>query len=253
MSYPTADKVISTAKKYVRSSSYGSPNKFSRWYGFGNQVVAWCAVFVYYILAESGGKELMSGCLNKAYCPTILNWAKKKGYFKTTPKKGDLVLFDWDKNKTADHIGFVIKDLGGGYVQTVEGNTSNASNGNGGCVQIRKRHKSYILGYVRLPYGKSKTQNKTPVLSYTAGKNYTLCDNMNVRKGAGTSFAIKKVKDLTSDGKKHVINTRATDNAVLKKGTVVTVQQVKLNGASLWLKIPSGWICGYDSKYTYVR
>ena len=158
---PTADKVIARAKKGVKRGSYGSPNKFSRWFGFGNQVVAWCAIYVYYILCATGGKSLMAGCSNKAYCPSVWNWAKNKGYTRTSPKKGDLVLYDWEKDGVCDHIGFVIKDLGNGYIQTIEGNTSNTSNGNGGCIQIRTRSKSLVKGYVRLPYAKVKKVKKS--------------------------------------------------------------------------------------------
>lgn len=147
----TANQIISKAKSYVRAKPYGSTNKFNRWYGL--YPCAWCAIFVYYTLAACGAKSLMAGCANKAYCPTIWSWAKAKGYARTSnPKKGDLVLFDWGQDGVCDHIGFVVKDNGNGTVTTVEGNTSNTSNGNGGCVQIRVRAKSLIRGYVRLPY-----------------------------------------------------------------------------------------------------
>lgn len=164
MAIPTSTKVINYAKKFVRSAKYGSPNQFTRWYGFGGQAVPWCAVFVYYCLAHTGGKTLMSGCKNKAYCPTIWNWGKAKGYAHGSGSKaikGDLVLFDWQKDGVCDHIGFVIKDNGNGTVQTVEGNTSNTNNGNGGCVQIRTRSKNLIKGYVRLPYAKSTKTKAT--------------------------------------------------------------------------------------------
>lgn len=147
----TANAVIARAKSYVRAKPYGATNKFNRWYGL--YPCAWCAIFVYYVLAMEGGKTLLAGCANKAYCPTIWTWAKKKGYARTRgPKKGDLVLFDWQQDSVCDHIGFVISDNGNGTVTTVEGNTSSTSNGNGGCVQIRVRSKSLIRGYVRLPY-----------------------------------------------------------------------------------------------------
>lgn len=157
MAIPTAAKVVAFAKKYVRAKKYGVPNQFTRWY-YGNGTKApWCAIFVYYCLAQTGGKTLEAGCANKAYCPSVYNWAKKKGYLKSPKKKakkGDLVLYDWNDDKTCDHIGFVIKELGGGRIQTVEGNTSNTNNSNGGCVAIRTRSKSDVRGFVRLPYKK---------------------------------------------------------------------------------------------------
>ena len=43
--------------------------------------------------------------------------------------------------------------------------------------------------------------------------------------------------------------------AVLKRGTVVTVQDSSiLSNNSVWVKIPSGWVCGYGSDgVTYVK
>lgn len=246
MAMPTSDRVVRQAKRYVRSSRYGSPNKFTRWFGFGNQTVEWCAIWIYYVLAQCGGKLLMAGCSNKAYVPTIMNWAKKKGYWRTgKPKKGDLVLFDWNKNKVADHIGFVVEDLGNGYVKTIEGNTSNVSNGNGGCVQIRTRPKYYILGYVRLPYGKKSkpTTSKSP---FTKGKIYTLQANMRVRTGAGTGYRQKKRSELTNDG---IANSLEQTYAVMKKGTGVTCLETKGN----WIRVPSGWICGKQGNKIYIK
>lgn len=167
MSKPTANAVLKYAKSFVRSAKYGSPNKFTKWFYGNNTTAPWCAIFVYYCLAHTGGKELMSGCANKAYCPTIWNWGKAKKYNKTSPKAGDLVLFDWEKDNVCDHIGFVIKDNGNGTIQTVEGNTSNTSNGNGGCVQIRTRNKSLVKGYIRLPYATATKPATTSKKTYS--------------------------------------------------------------------------------------
>lgn len=157
MSKPVASDVIAYANKWIRQTPYGSPNLFTRWYYGNNMTAPWCAIFVYYCLAHTGGKELMAGCKNKAYVPSIWNWAKAKSYAMTsgTAKQGDLVIYDWEKDSVADHIGFIIKDNGDGTVTTVEGNTSNTSNGNGGCVQKRVRNKRLVKGYVRLPYSKA--------------------------------------------------------------------------------------------------
>lgn len=161
MSKPTATAVVNYAKKFVRSKPYKAPNMFTKWFYGNNTVAPWCAIFVYYCLAHTGGKDLMKGCPNKAYCPTIWNWAKSKGYTETRHSKakaGDLVLFDWNKDKVCDHVGFVIKDNGDDTITTVEGNTSNTNNSNGSCVQIRHRSKSVVKGFVRLPYAKPKAK-----------------------------------------------------------------------------------------------
>lgn len=174
MSKPTAKKVINYAKKFVRSARYGSPNLFTKWFYGNNTTAPWCAIFVYYCLAHTGGKELMSGCKNKAYCPSIWNWAKAKGYTISKGSKakyGDLVLFDWQKDGVCDHIGFILED-NGNTVDTLEGNTSSTSNGNGGCVQYRTRSKSVIKGYVRLPYAKAKKRYYTGKLPKLPKRTY---------------------------------------------------------------------------------
>lgn len=72
--------------------------------------------------------------------------------------------------------------------------------------------------------------------------NYKTLKNMNVRKGAGTNYAIKKVKDLTKDGKKNATSTNLNANAVYKKGTIFTAQKIIKKSNSVWAKSPSGYI-----------
>ena len=87
-------------------------------------------------------------------------------------------------------------------------------------------------------------------IMYTVGKNYTTQVNLNVRDGAGTDKRIKDYSELTEDGKKHAYEQ---ENAVLKKGTIVTVLSVWIDAkGNIWLKIPSGFIAGKFEGKTYV-
>ena len=87
--------------------------------------------------------------------------------------------------------------------------------------------------------------------SYSKGETYTLQYAMNVRTGAGTNYKKKKRTDLTADGKK---NAKKGTYAVLKKGTKVTCQKViTLKSGSIWMKIPSGYVCAKDKKKTYIK
>lgn len=85
---------------------------------------------------------------------------------------------------------------------------------------------------------------------YIIGNNYTLQVDLNVRYGAGTNNDIKKYSELTSDGKKHAYNQT---NAVLKKGTIVTCQNIINIGNDIWLKIPSGYVAGYYQGKEYIK
>ena len=81
------------------------------------------------------------------------------------------------------------------------------------------------------------------------GKTYTTLQDLNVRKEPNGD--ILPYTSLTPDGQKHAF-VGQNGTAVLKKGTKVTVKDIKRTGSCTWLQIPSGWICGKNSKNTYV-
>lgn len=81
---------------------------------------------------------------------------------------------------------------------------------------------------------------------YIIGRTYTLCANLNVRTGAGATYAVKELNALTADGRRNAIP--GLSKAVLKSGTKVTCKDVKtLSNGAIWMKIPSGWICAKAS------
>lgn len=107
--------------------------------------------------------------------------------------------------------------------------------------------------YYLISYNKNKDQTKKlggsnsqnneshTNVNFKIGKTYTLKYNMNVRHSPGGSQKLRR--ELTSDGRKHSINQ---SYAVLIAGTKCTVQSVKEDGNYVWVKIPSGWIAGYN-------
>lgn len=86
---------------------------------------------------------------------------------------------------------------------------------------------------------KKPNKNKTP--SYTVGKTYTLQGNMKVRISANGAW-LKRSK-LTANAKKYA---QSGEYAVLKKGTKITCMSTKTVQGSVWMKIPSGWVCAYS-------
>lgn len=81
---------------------------------------------------------------------------------------------------------------------------------------------------------------------YQIGQTYTLQSDMYVRQTPNGSKI--KYDSLTEDGKK---NGKFDDdgNAILNKGTRVTCKAMSEN----WMKIPSGWVCAYNSTKTYIK
>lgn len=81
---------------------------------------------------------------------------------------------------------------------------------------------------------------------YNKGSNYKLTAYINVWTKPTTASSIKKVKDLTADGKKHASSTDPNANATLVTGTVVSALGVSTDTAgNIWLEIPSGFIPVY--------
>lgn len=85
---------------------------------------------------------------------------------------------------------------------------------------------------------------------YIVGRTYTINVKtaLNVRKGAGKSFALVGYRNLTQDGKNH-----SNGGSALRNGTRVAVQEVKLiSDTEVWVKIPSGWVCAIDGAKKYI-
>lgn len=117
--------------------------------------------------------------------------------------------------------------------------------------------KSKKIAYRDKPFSgyvcvlRPKNQSKLGLdAEYKVGATYTLTTNVKVRKGAGTDEKRKKTSELTADGRKHALDQ---ENATLKEGTKVTVQEVKTVDGDTWVRIPSGWICAKYNGDKYLK
>ena len=93
----------------------------------------------------------------------IHQWGKEKGLTVPTSEGqyGDIVLFDWNGDGVADHIGLIISRNGNGTYDTVEGNTSTYNYTNGGYVLKMTRYYSSIIAIIRPQYDDGKKGVKT--------------------------------------------------------------------------------------------
>jgi Putative peptidoglycan binding domain/CHAP domain len=141
-------KMLETARAELgnveaTNNNDGAILKYPRYFGRGRE--AWCADFVSWVSQHSGGK------MNNPYTPSIVNELKAKGTWKTSnPQVGDLVLFDWDHNGVANHIGLVEKVNPDGSLQTIEGNALDEASGKEGVFR-HTRQLSDVLGFGK-PY-----------------------------------------------------------------------------------------------------
>lgn len=146
-------------------------------------------------------------------------------------KVGDFLFFGYPVNHCAIFIG-------NGYMIESRGGRKNTADNPGiGVVKSLVTRRS-DLSCIRRVWDENNES-----LTYLIGKTYTtIVDHLHVRYSVWGE--IKEYAQLTRDGMKH-----AYSDGCLKKGTAVTVKEIKKDEAgATWVRIPSGWICAITSK-----
>jgi CHAP domain-containing protein len=151
---PLREKAYAEAKKHLgvqESPRDSNIVLFSKWYGTNGP---WCAMFVTYCYVQAGAKGSFKKGAKWSYCPYILECARAgDNHLAVTrkPKRGDIVLYQFDEDSRADHVGLFERfvDRSGNFT-AIEGNTGAASDSNGGEVMRRTRHTSQVLAFVRV-------------------------------------------------------------------------------------------------------
>ena len=137
--------------------------------------------------------------------------------YNKTPKKGDLVIFDFSGRHTAHtHIGLVTEVINSSTFKTIEGNTGSRDYTNGGYVLSQTRYISQVNCFIRPAY--SKDIKKTALVTEKA------------------SVYESPYKDPVKKSSK-VLKT-------LKKGAKVTLVENSDDGWG-WSKVKSGSITGW--------
>lgn len=205
-----AKNVLYCARQWIGYSRWDDPEPgtvFGRWYAelvgdsyFGESGVPYCAMFISYCLDWAG---VTAEGVPGAYVPWILSANSDAGrlVFNEDAEPGDLVMFDWQGDGIADHIGIVEENHADeGWMQTIEGNTSPGSGGsqsNGGGVYRRARNYSSIIGVAR-PYYETQeeeddmlTEHQDMLLATIyeqvtgtydpTGRNMNFCDHDHIK------------------------------------------------------------------------
>lgn len=164
MSSASREKVVEIATEWLGcKESNGSHKKIIDVYnskrapGCGKlpYSAAWCAAFVSAVGIKADATSII---VRHSYCPTMFNTYKDKGRYSTnkkyTPSPGDIIFYDWNKNKQPDHVGMIVSC--GSTIKAIEGNKNDA-------VGYRTFSKGYslILGYGLPAY------NETSGITYT--------------------------------------------------------------------------------------
>ena len=89
-----------------------------------------------------------------ASCGALMRAAQSAGqWVESDYKPGDVVIYDFPGGAKTDHCG-IVESVDGTYISAIEGNTSSASDADGGAVERRARKFAQIVGAVRPSYDK---------------------------------------------------------------------------------------------------
>ena len=127
--------------------------RYNTWY-YGREVSGaaypWCMVFVQWVFDQAGVKLPV----RTASCGALMRAAKAAGCWVTKGyQPGDVVIYDFPGGAATDHCG-IVESVDGTYISAIEGNTSSASDADGGAVERRARKFAQIVGAVRPSYDK---------------------------------------------------------------------------------------------------
>jgi hypothetical protein len=156
------EKIIKVALKeigYTESPKNSNMTKYGEWYDFESKRAVkangskWCAVFVSWVYhkAEIKFPKILESDKGFIWCPTLTIRARQNGWVTTKPEEGDIVLFDWNGDGGADHVGLFVRWVQVGKTfESIEGNTSPSSQSNGGAVMKRSRSIEQVQHFVQV-------------------------------------------------------------------------------------------------------
>ena len=152
----TVSELLEIARRQigVKESPPSSNNvRYNTWY-YGREVSGsaypWCAVFAAWVFDQAKVKLP----IRTASCGSLMRAAQSAGCWVTGDyRPGDVVIYDFPGGAKTDHCG-IVESVDGTYISAIEGNTSSASDADGGAVERRARKFSQIVGAVRPSYDK---------------------------------------------------------------------------------------------------
>lgn len=145
---PLRERALDEATKLIGVREVGGNNRGPKVeeiirYARGYVPEPWCVNFVIWAYGRAGSKYVKPG-----YTRAVRYMYPAAGVSRTgSPKPGDIVRF------TFDHTGLFVRDLGNGYIETIEGNTgasgavSDSTTGGDG-VYRKRRAKSLVQDYL---------------------------------------------------------------------------------------------------------
>lgn len=165
---------------------------------YGLNAAPWCVIFLWWCFSHAGEKAAFFGGAKTASCGTLLRWYREQGL--TVPvsevQPGDIVILNFHNTKDTEHCGLVVavEDVvfrDGTYdrskrIKTVEGNTTPGEEGsqdNGGCVALKTRYPSQIVGVCRPQYKPEEPEKIDDITGHWAEKEIRRAIQRGMLKG----------------------------------------------------------------------
>jgi hypothetical protein len=151
----TAQAVLNVARSqigFLEGPGNDNHNPYGPFFGWPDRQ-AYCDEFVSWVGVHAGAADIIGKSYN---CDAHIRWFKARGQFSRTPRVGSVVFFDWNRDGSAEHTGFVDDIMAGARIRTIEGNTRDPGSTAPGARQgVFKVHRStsLVLGYGHPAYG----------------------------------------------------------------------------------------------------
>lgn len=150
------DTIISIAKSQIgitEDPPGSNKQKFGLWFGLNG--AEWCGIFCSWCYDQAGhsiGHPHFKTDFYKGFASVPFAMELWKDKITENPQSADLVLFDWNKDGSPDHVGLFLEwlDKEAGLFRTIEGNTSTSNQSNGGQVQMRQRNMANVECFINL-------------------------------------------------------------------------------------------------------
>ena len=153
MTASTRPMINVASAEICRTESASQDDKYINWYNAANKTnfattVAWCAIFVSWCKDRAGLSNISYP--NYASCSAGTKVFENLGVLRNpdeySPKSGDIIMFDANKDGAPEHTGIVFANTGD-YIETIEGNSSNAVKHNKYAVNSRSIYRYVEVNY----------------------------------------------------------------------------------------------------------
>lgn len=229
------NSVVSVASKEVGYTGTSTYSKYGDWFGYQG---SWCTTFVFWCFNKAGsnnGVKLFGSAIpSGGNCNSMISWFSSKGRYRErssgyTPKKGDLVFFDWNSNDNSDHVG-IVTGTSGSTVYTVEGNCSGKVKSRTYTTSGSKPYNniSSIMGYGVPIYSSAS--------SGSSDEKQTTKKNTTTKKSSSGSASVNSNKNNNSQ-KNSDTQTTQTETSEESTITQVELENLEIRAATYDLQV----------------